>query len=390
MSASESAFSDAEEELCPGRGLSERKRQRSVEDMFRAAQEKRKRLVSPKQAEKVSESQRAEFLVEVKRQIETSIKEAIDGLADKLDRKFASVENKIEKLESQLFEREQHVDELTKKCSEQDVRIKGLEEQIEEMERHSRSTNLVLWSEQFGARKEGEDIERVTLKIINENFPNNPVSKSDFTCIHRMPKENTVICAFANKALRNAIYAARLDLRKRDGGQRSRLFVSESLTKKKREIFSQLLELKKKGRVWTVFTKNGIPCMKVDGDSPPVRFFTMEQFQARMRGLPPPLALPDDRRGGGGRGGGAAAAGGGSVRQLSGARRAAPAGPSRLRPAGSAPGSCSELAPASAPTAAGSGTPTLASSGGPGGSALPPLAREVPPATPAADASSEV
>ena len=69
MSASESAFSDAEEELSQRAGPSERKRQRSVEEMFKSAEGKRKRVVSPKHSEKVSKNQRHDFLDEIKRQI---------------------------------------------------------------------------------------------------------------------------------------------------------------------------------------------------------------------------------------------------------------------------------------------------------------------------------
>ena len=94
-------------------------------------------------------SQWAEFLDEVKRQIDTSIREAIDGLSEKLDRRLASVENRMEKLEGQLFDREQRMDELSSKCCVQDERIKELETQIEEMERHSRGANLILWSERL-------------------------------------------------------------------------------------------------------------------------------------------------------------------------------------------------------------------------------------------------
>ena len=95
MSASKSAFSDAEEELSLGTGPSERKRQRSVEKMFNPA------AAGPPH----------------------------------------------------------HPPAASNKCCAEDQRLKELETQIEE--RHSRGTNLILWSEQFGKRKDGEDIEEV-------------------------------------------------------------------------------------------------------------------------------------------------------------------------------------------------------------------------------------
>ena len=225
MSASESAFSDAEEELSQRAGPSERKRQRSVEEMFKSAEGKRKRVVSPKHSEKVSKNQRHDFLDEIKRQIDSSIKEAVESLSEKIFIKLASVENKMDKLEGQLFERDQHIDDLTNRCCAFEEKVKELEGQVEEMERHSRSANLVLWCEQFGQRKDGEKIEDVTIKILNENFPNNSVCKGDFAAIHRLPRENTVICTFVNKSLRNEIYEGRFGLRRGEVIGEGRIFV---------------------------------------------------------------------------------------------------------------------------------------------------------------------
>ena len=312
MSASESAFSDAEEELsrsAAGLITGDRSTQQSVDAMFRVEHGKRKRVVSPKHAEKVSKSQRLDMLDDIKRQIDASIKEAMKELSEKIFTKLASVESKVDRLESQLFERDQRIDELTSKCAAYDERIQELEGQIEELECHSRASNLVLWSEQIGKRREGENIEDIIIRIINENFPNKNVSKSDFTAIHRLPRENTAICAFVSRSLRNELYEARFELRRREVTAKGRLFLSESLTKKNREIFNKLLDLKRRNQIWTAFTRNGIPCVKIAKDSSYIRVNTLDQLQLLPRSPPAAAAPPGDRRSGGGGGGGAAAGG---------------------------------------------------------------------------------
>ena len=68
---------------------------------------------------------------------------------------------------------------------------------------------------------------------------------------------------------------------------KDRLYLNESLTAPKREIFSKLLELKKQDRIWTVFTRDGIPCFKPSKDSPPSRVFSMRQLTTILQRIPP-------------------------------------------------------------------------------------------------------
>ena len=293
MSASESAFSDAEDDPVSGAGQYERKRPRSAEDMSKGLQEgKKQRISSPKQPGKVSKGQRIEFLDDIRRMIDTSINGAVESLWERIDRKISMIDSKIDKLEGQMFERDQAIDELQESLRVSRERIATLEEQVEDLERNSRAANLVFWSEQLGKRTDGEDIAAMTVKLINDSFPTRTVSKQDFTAIHRLSKDNSVICAFANKNLRNEIYAERLSLRSGKVSTKGRLFVSESLTRSKREIFSKLLDLKRKQVIWTAFTRNGIPCLKLLKDSSPVRIFSLQQLdqvlqKVRSAGSPP-------------------------------------------------------------------------------------------------------
>ena len=297
MSASESAFSDAEDDPVSRAGPYERKRPRSAEDTAKELEGKKQRFSSPKQPGKVSKSQRNEFLDDIRRMIDTSINGAVESLWERIDRKISMIDSKIDKLEGQMFERDQVIDELQGSLRVSKEKIAALEEQVEDLERHSRAANLIFWSEQLGKRTDGEDIAAMTVKLINDSFPTRTVSKQDFTAIHRLSKDNSVICCFVNKNLRNEIYAERLSLRSGRVSTKGRLFVSESLTRAKREVFSKLLDLKRKQVIWTAFTKNGIPCLKLLKESSPVRIFSLQQLdlvlqKVRPAGSPPPPPPP--------------------------------------------------------------------------------------------------
>ena len=300
MSASESAFSDAEDDPVVRVGAGERKRLRSVEDIVKAMEGKRKRVVSPKHSEKVSKEERSEFLNEINQMIETSIRGAVEMLWEKIDGKMSSLETKIDKMECQLFERDQLIDELQEKVRSYRERVSGLEEQVEDMERNSRSANLIFWSRQIGKRTAGEDITQKTIKLINDNFPTKSVTKADFSAVHRLSNENTVICAFVSKNLRNEIYDERLNLRKRKAEENDRLYINESLTKSKREIFSRLLEMKRQDRIWTAFTKNGIPCCKLTKESTAMRINSLQQFERLVLQIPAAAAPAGGARAGAG------------------------------------------------------------------------------------------
>lgn len=387
MSASESAFSDAEDDPAVSAGAGERKRLRSVDDIVQDIEGKKQRVVSPRPVKQVKSKAKQqtgmtqEFLHEIKTMIDSSIKGAVDSLWEKIDRKFdqkiASLESKVEKLEGQVFEKDHLIDELRSKAQRSELRLSGLEEQVEDMERNSRSSNLIFWSEQLGKRVEEENIAAKTIKLINESFPTITVSRQDFTAIHRLPGDNSVICSFASKNLRNEVFSERFCLNRKEVAARGKVFVNESLTKAKREIFSKLLDLKRQGRIWTAFTKNGVPCLKMLKESSPERIHSMQQLDDVLRRAPPlapPPPGPDGGsawppggpwRGGGGRAppaarrgwraGGPPASGGTSRGGM--ARSVSSAADGRASPSSSpaSEGSLLEAAPPGAPSSAPAG-----------------------------------
>ena len=276
-----------------------RKRQRSVGEMMRRLENKKKRIVSPKEKGKVSTH--PEFMEELSKMIKSCIEESNTTLWQKVENKISSYEAKIEKLEGDIFDRDMKIDSLETELRGCQDSLQKCQDQLDEMERHSRLVNLVLSSQRFGRRQEGEDIAKITVDMINGNYPDVRVSKNDFTVIHRLGKNNTVICAFKSMELRNTIYEGRLRMRYQATFS-NRLFVSENLTRANNAIFKRLVDLNRSGKLWTVFSKAGIPSYKASKTSTPIRVYNMQQLIALESELtaatPAPAPAPERARAG--------------------------------------------------------------------------------------------
>ena len=252
--------------------------------MFRRLDQKKQRFVSPKGKEQVSKD--TDLLEEFKVMMKVCVEESNERLWQKVESKISSYENRMDRLEAEIFMRDQRIDQLESKLRACYEAMERHEEQLDDIERHSRAVNLVLSCQRFGRRRDGEDISGMVVKAINDNVKDVRVTKDDFSAVHRLSKENTVICAFLNKNLRNKVYEGRLSMRYQTDFA-DRLFVTENLTRAKSDVFNRLLQLKRSGRVWTVFSKAGIPCFKASKTAAPDRVYNMEQVISAERGLPP-------------------------------------------------------------------------------------------------------
>ena len=212
MSASESAVTEEEDNVVVT--TMNKKKQRTVKEQVGAAEKRKRPMASPKDSGTVSMGQSG-MLEDLKRIIVSSIEEANGKLWERTEAKLSLYERKIEKLESDLFSRDQLVDELQKKVEFCLHHAQDVEDQIEDLERNSRSKNLIIHNGRFGKRIPGEDIEAMTVQLLNECFPKKELSKKDFAAIHRLQNENSVICVFMNKNVRDSIYEGRVTLRQR-------------------------------------------------------------------------------------------------------------------------------------------------------------------------------
>ena len=285
----ESAYSDSDDTAflpaSASPGPSVRKRQRSVGDMIRRLDQKKQRMVSPK-GKGLKDT---EFLEEIKAMMRSCVEEGNNKLWQKVESKISAYEDRMDRLEGEIFVRDQRIDQLQSELRVCHAAMEGYEERLDSIERHSRAVNLVLSSRRFGKRRDGEDIAGMAVKLINDNFKDVQVTKDDFSTIHRLSNENAVICVFRDKNLRNRLYEDRIRMRHQPD-LANRLFVSENLTRANSAIFNRLLQLKRSGRVWAVFSKAGVPCYKPSKLSSPIRVHNMQQVTVAERDLP--LARP--------------------------------------------------------------------------------------------------
>ena len=106
-----------------------------------------------------------------------------------------------------------------------------------------------------GDSEEREDINALVVNTLNKCMPGLGLSDSDIDRAHRLPGPNhRVIVRFVRSgqdSAREQVMTRRLELRGKD------LFVNESLTRLRGQIFRSLLAAKRAKKVYTVFSRGG-------------------------------------------------------------------------------------------------------------------------------------
>ena len=169
-------------------------------------------MTSPQQTSMTSRGENA-FLSEMSTIIDESISAAVARLWGKIKKKFTAFDQRIDLLESEICKHYQQIDGLERELLVCRALAARNEERLNQAERYSRSASLVMTCGRFGRRQEGEDIAKVVLEVLEESLPESRLLKDDFSAIHRLSAENTVICAFRNKAFRNQLHSEGLSLR---------------------------------------------------------------------------------------------------------------------------------------------------------------------------------
>lgn len=291
----DSVFSDAETGPMEEPRRRKRGREPSIPELISAYEKKQRQTKSPKGKSPKGKSPKrpdllsTEMMTFIKEIIESSIEASVNQHLSSLNRmlksKLDSQEKKIEVLEGDVFEKSAKIQTLESDLRENRQALQNLELQVDDMERHERGVNLVLTCQQFRRRHPEEDIRGEIVRILRSSFPDIPVSKADFSAAHRLPRDDTVICAFRDRELRNRFYRGRFQLRNSATSAEQQLYLSESLTKRNRELFSELVTMKKKKHIWSAFTSNGVPGYKLGRDSPPVHVTSAQQVRDLWRQL---------------------------------------------------------------------------------------------------------
>lgn len=263
-----------------------RDRESPISDIISAYEKRRKQGTgkSPKgKSPKSKGGITTEMLECIKSIIQSTIQVEMDAnftkMTKALQAKVESQKEAIQVLEADLFEKANKVDRLEEQLKETRRELSSLHVQVEDMERHERGVNLILTCKKFGRRRQGEDVRMMAVRALREHFPHIPLSPPDLAAAHRLPRDNVVICAFFDRTLRNQFYYERMRLRNSPVPAEERLYLSESLTRLNRERHNELLTMKSKGRIWSVFTQNGLPGYKLTQHSNPVRVTSDQQVR---------------------------------------------------------------------------------------------------------------
>ena len=106
-----------------------------------------------------------------------------------------------------------------------------------------------------GGWEEREDVNALIINTLNRSMPGLNLAVSDLDRVHRLPgANNRVIVRFVRSgegSPRDQVMSRRLELRGRD------LFINESLTKLRGQIFRSLLAAKRNGKIYTVYSRGG-------------------------------------------------------------------------------------------------------------------------------------
>ena len=288
QSDNDSVFTDADEDPAPQRGEG-RKRQRSMREMLHVVGGR-----GPKKGRQTSPPQTSGGLSgEALEQIRALIAAGNAQLREHIDRKWETLERRCEGLEHALFEERDETKELKKRLSKIEQDNQALRDQLESLDINRRLDCLILRCQDFGTREPGEDIEAKTVSVLSNKLPGLQLSGLDIQAVHRLATENTVICKFFKRQLRDAIYENRFKQNVTD--PRKRLFVTESLSTQNREIMNALVQAKKHHQVYTVFSRRGLVYVKISRDAPSRRVDSMDQLErllseVRRRGSPPGAA----------------------------------------------------------------------------------------------------
>ena len=103
--------------------------------------------------------------------------------------------------------------------------------------------------------EEREDVNALVIAVLNRCMPGLNFIEEDIDRAHRLPgPNNRVIVRFVRSgqgSVRDRVWSRRLELRGKD------LFINESLTRLRGQIFRSLLAAKREKKIYTVFSRGG-------------------------------------------------------------------------------------------------------------------------------------
>ena len=128
-----------------------------------------------------------------------------------------------------------------------------------------------------GGREEREDVNTVVMDTLNQFMPGLNLASADIDRAHRLPGANhRIIVRFVRSgegSVRDKIMTRRLELKGKD------LYVNESLTKMRGQIFRSLLAARREKKIYTVYSRGGQVFFKQEQHGAGKRVDSLEQVR---------------------------------------------------------------------------------------------------------------
>ena len=300
----DAVFADAASQSDTGAGMiGRRKRQFSVPEMVaRAEGRKAKRPAvsrhsrSPKESaptSKAAKSSDPASQVELSDVAMARIQHMLDGgiatVIAAFEAKFERMQRKIEVLEGEVMDKDVEIRSLQEQLERQGQALEQLQEQTEGIDQNRRLSMLILTCDDFISRTTDEDVEEKIVQVLNKRFSWLNMTTADIQAAHRLQANNKVVVRFVKRRVRDAVYDGRFELfnAKRSSNSMSDLYITESLTPKNREIYSQLLEARKPAngsKIASVFSRRGAVFCRLVKGGPNVRVADMQQLRRVLGG----------------------------------------------------------------------------------------------------------
>ena len=264
-----------------------RKRQLSVPDMVRQVEQKRagqqrvRQFISPRASGHQQPLSESVTLEAIERLIETGNGKVITAL----EAKFEQVERRLEVLESESFEKDLVIQRLQDEVMTLRKERSDMGELLEGIDMNRRLSSLILTCDDFGPRSYNDDIELMTIQLLNQRLPDLKLTTNDIQVAHRLQNDSKVIVQFFKRRVRDDVYERRFELFSRGGGggvragrnrdassglrEMAPLYIAESLVPRMQKMFQALLAARREengAKIASVFSRRGhVYCKKERG-----------------------------------------------------------------------------------------------------------------------------
>lgn len=165
-------------------------------------------------------------------------------------------------LKEQLVKKDTVIDTLEKEVKDLKSKVCDLESHVDRVEQYERRDTIIISGPSLPPETPTEKATSVVIDAVKENLKLN-IKQEDISVAHRLGasqqgRDRPLIVKLVNRSLKYDIMGACIQLR-------PKLFINESLTPKRLEIFKQILAIRKEHRpkFQQCFTKDGSIIVKL-------------------------------------------------------------------------------------------------------------------------------